>query len=144
MVAPILEELGWKEIFHRIRMGPGKAAGLGFLGKKPVFILAGGPPSNLMGFLQIALPGILALSGHSSPGLPRITARLASELSEGDPDWTDFFFGALEMNDGFPNFFPMPKRSRLSCLADATAVASIPEGKAYLEEGSVISVQMLK
>lgn len=144
MVAPILEELGWKEIFHRIRMGPGKAAGLGFLDKKPVFILAGGPPSNLMGFLQIALPGILALSGHSSPGLPRITARLASELSEGDPDWTDFFFGTLEMNDELPNFFPMPKRSRLSCLADATAVASIPEGKAYLEEGSVISVQMLK
>ena len=50
MVAKVLEELGWKEVFHRIRIGPGKAVGFGILNKKPVFILPGGPPSNLMGF----------------------------------------------------------------------------------------------
>ncbi|HME43277.1 MAG TPA: hypothetical protein VKF36_09350 [Syntrophorhabdales bacterium] len=48
-------------------------------------------PSNLMSFLQIALPGLLALSGHANPGLPRINARLGSDLKEGDRDWTDFF-----------------------------------------------------
>ena len=100
MVAQVLEGLGWKEVFHRIRIGPGKAVGFGMLNNKPVFILPGGPPSNLMGFLQIALPGLLALSGHANPGLPRINARLASELRESDLDWTDFFFGTLEFNDG--------------------------------------------
>jgi molybdopterin molybdotransferase len=144
MVAPVLEGLGWKEVFHRIRMGPGKAAGFGMLNKKPVFILPGGPPSNLMGFLQIALPGLLALSGHTNPGLPGINARLASELGEGDPDWTDFFFGALEFGDGLPAFYPMKKRSRLSSIAEAEAVASIPEGQDCLSEGSVIYVQLLK
>ncbi|OPY90481.1 MAG: Molybdopterin molybdenumtransferase [Syntrophus sp. PtaU1.Bin208] len=144
LVAHVLEELGWKKVFHRIRMGPGKAVGFGTLDKKPVFILAGGPPSNLMGFLQIALPGILALSGHKNPGLPRITARLASELTEGESDWTDFFFGTLEWSDSLPEFHPMKKRSRLSALAKATAVASIPEGKDALPAGSVISVQWLK
>ena len=66
MVAQVLEGLGWEEVFHRIRIGPGKAVGFGMLNKKPVFILPGGPPSNLMGFLQIALPGLLALSGHAN------------------------------------------------------------------------------
>ena len=144
LVAHILEELGWQKVFHRIRMGPGKAVGFGMLFNKPVFVLAGGPPSNLMGFLQIALPGLLALSGHVNPGLPRITARLASEISGGESDWTDFFFGTLEWNEGLPNFYPMIKRSRLYSLAEATAVASIPEGQDSLQMGSTISVQWLQ
>ena len=144
LVAHILEELGWQKVFHRIRMGPGKAVGFGMLANKPVFVLAGGPPSNLMGFLQIALPGLLALSGHVNPGLPRITARLASEISGGEFNWTDFFFGTLEWNDGLPNFYPMIKRSRLYSLAEATAVASIPEGQDSVPVGSTISVQWLQ
>lgn len=144
MVAKVLEGLGWKEVFHRIRIGPGKAVGFGILEKKPVFILPGGPPSNVMGFLQIALPGILALSGHVTPGLPKIHARLASELGEGKSDWTDFFFGTLEFDDGLPSFHPMKKRSRLSSIASATAVAAIPEGQDHLPEGAMIHVQLLK
>ncbi|MBI5590838.1 MAG: molybdopterin molybdotransferase MoeA [Deltaproteobacteria bacterium] len=144
MVARVLEGLGWREAFHRIRIGPGKAVGFGMLEKKPVFILPGGPPSNLMGFLQIALPGLLALSGHTNLGLPVVSARLASELGEGKSDWTDFFFGTLELDGGLPTFHPMKKRSRLSSIARATAVASIPEGQDCLSEGSVIHVQLLK
>lgn len=144
MVALVLKELGWKEAFHRIRMGPGKAVGFGMLGQKPVFVLAGGPPSNLMGFLQIALPGLLALSGHANPGLHRLNVRLASEIEDGEGDWTDFFFGTLEFGDGLPNFYPMKKRVRLNAIAEATAVGEIPEGKASLTEGATISVQLLK
>ncbi|OPY61416.1 MAG: Molybdopterin molybdenumtransferase [Syntrophorhabdus sp. PtaU1.Bin002] len=144
MVAQVLEELGWKQVFHRIRIGPGKAVGFGMLNEKPVFILPGGPPSNLMGFLQIALPGLLALSGHTNPSLPRINARLGSELKEGKHNWTDFFFGTLERGEGLPTFYPMRKRSRLSSIAEATAVASIPEGQDHLSEGSVIDVELLK
>ncbi|MEI7433550.1 MAG: molybdopterin molybdotransferase MoeA [Methanomicrobiales archaeon] len=144
LVARVLEELGWQQVFHRIRMGPGKAVGFGLMVKKPVFILAGGPSSNLMGFLQITLPGLRALSGHPDPGLPRITARLASGIGEGEPDWTDFFFGNLEWNDGLPDFYPMSKRNSLSSLAEATAVACIPEGQDSLPMGSIISVQWLK
>jgi len=143
LVTGVLEGLGWKEVFHRIRMGPGKAVGFGTLGQKPVFILPGGPPSNLMGFLQIALPGLMSLCGHANPGLPRIAARLASDLGEGEADWTDFFYGTLEANDGLPLFHPMKKRSRLTSMAEAGAVTSIPEGQDHLPEGSLISVQLL-
>lgn len=143
MVAQVLEDLGWKKIFHRIRIGPGKGAGFGIVDQKPVFILAGGPPSNLIGFLEIALPGLLTLSGYSSPGLPSMEARLASGLSGGTADWTDFFFGTIEYADGLPTFCPQVKHTRLNSIAKATAVVAIPEGQDSLPEGSTVRVQLL-
>lgn len=143
IVAQVFRELGWEEVFHHIRIGPGKAAGFGMLKGKPVFILPGGPPSNLMGFLQIALPGLLTLSGHTDPGLPRIKARLASEIRGRDSDWTDFFFGSLDSDGVLPVFYPLEYRSRLSFISEAAAVASVPEGQDRVPEGSVISVQLL-
>jgi molybdopterin molybdotransferase len=144
LVAQVLEGLGWKEYFHRIRIGPGKAVGFGMMNGKPVFILPGGPSSNLMGFLQIALPGLLALAGHANPHLPRINARLAADLKGREPDWTDFFFGRLEEVGGLPVFHPLKGSSRLRAIAEAEAIASIPEGQEYLLKGSVVSVQLLK
>ena len=140
----MLEGLGWKEYFHRIRIGPGKAVGFGMIDGKPVFILPGGPSSNLMGFLQIALPGLLALAGHANPHLPRINPRLAADLEGRERDWTDFFFGRLEEVEGFPVFYPLKGSSRLRAIAEAEAIASIPEGQEHLLKGAIISVQLLK
>jgi len=146
LVAKTLEGLGWQQYFHRIRIGPGKAVGFGILDKKPVFILPGGPSSNLMGFLQIALPGLLALAGHARPALPRIQARLAADLEGRQRDWTNFFFGRLEEEEGFPVFYPSKdsSRSRLRAIAEADAIACIPEGQGYLKKGSMVLVQVLK
>jgi len=143
-VAQVLEGLGWKQYFHRIRIGPGKAVGFGMLDKKPVFILPGGPSSNLMGFLQIALPGLLALAGHADPSLPLINARLAEDLEGRQRDWTNFFFGRLEDGADFPFFHPLRDESRLRSIAEADAIACIPEGQGVLPKGSVVPVQVLK
>lgn len=143
-VAQVLEDLGWKKIFHRIRIGPGKGAGFGILNQKPVFVLSGGPPSNLVGFLEVALPGLLALSGYSNPGLPSMEARLGSGLAGGTTSWTDFFFGTIEYNNGLPRFYPQEKHTRLCSIAKATAVAAIPEGWDSLPEGTVVRVQLLE
>jgi molybdopterin molybdotransferase len=143
LVAHVLESLGWKQEFHRIRIGPGKAVGFGILNNKPVFILPGGPSSNLMGFLQIALPGLLTMSGHSDPGLSRINARLSTDLKGREADWTHFFFGILEGTKDLPIFHHVKRGSRLRSIADATAIASISEGTGYLPADSVVSVQLL-
>ena len=143
MMAGVFKELGWKEVFHWIRIGPGKAVGFGLLNDKPVFILPGGPSSNLMAFLQIALPGLLTLAGHAKPSLPGLKARLASDLRGHDPAWTDFFFGALQFEDELPTFHPLKTLSRLRSIAGANAVASIPEGHDHLPKGSTAYVQLL-
>jgi len=67
LVIAAFAELGWQKIFHHVRMGPGKAIGFGLWNDKPVFCLPGGPASNEMAFLQLALPGILRMSGDGRP-----------------------------------------------------------------------------
>lgn len=144
LVARTLEGLGWREYFHQVRMGPGKAVGFGMLDNKPVFILPGGPPSNMIGFLEIALPGLLVMSGHTGSGLPRIHAGLAADLEGPNRDWTYFFFGSLEEQGEYPVFHPLKGSSRLRDMAVADAIAILPEEQEKLKKGSVISVQVLK
>ena len=144
LVAKVLDRLGWQKSFHRIRIGPGKAVGFGMLNQKPVFILPGGPPSNLMGFLQIALPGLLKLAGHTHTGLPVINARLASELTGRYADWTQFIYGTLEKDGDAPLFRSLADKSRLRSMAEAQAVVAIPEGETMLPAGSIVPVQSLE
>lgn len=143
LMVKVLGDMGWTKVFHRIRIGPGKAVGFGILKEKPVFILPGGPPSNLMGFLQIALPGLLKLSGHTMPGLSVRRARLSHELYGRDIDWTQFVFGCLKYENGIPVFHSLRQKGRLQSMAQATAVAIIPEGKTKIPAGSTIPVQIL-
>lgn len=144
LVANVLERLGWRKVFHRIRIGPGKAVGFGMLKNKPVFILPGGPPSNLMGFLQIALPGLLKLAGHKHTGLPVIRARLASELTGRYADWTQFIYGTLEKNGNRPVFRSLKEKSRLRSMAEAQAILAIPEGETLLEADTIVPVQWIE
>ena len=143
LVAQILDRMGWKQVFHRIRMGPGKGVGFGLLKGKPVFILPGGPPSNLMGFLQVALPGLLKLAGHRSTQLPTTNVRLFSELRGRHADWTQFRYGTLEHGDDVPIFKYIKDKSRLRSMAEAQAVVAIPEGKIALQAGSIVAAQLL-
>jgi molybdopterin molybdotransferase len=143
LVAQILNSLGWRQVFHRIRIGPGKAVGFGLLEDKPVFILPGGPPSNLMGFLQIALPGLLKLAGHQHCRLPSINVRLSSQLYGRTADWTQFIYGTLEQSADLPVFNALRGNSRLRSMAEAQAVVAIPEGTTLLPAGAVVAAQVL-
>ncbi len=145
LVAQVLTQLGWDQVFHRIRIGPGKAVGFGMLGEKAVFILPGGPPSNLMGFLQIALPGLLCLGGYQTPGLPAAAVRLADDLRGRHAHWTQFIFGCLAPQaQGLPLFHSLKGESRLRSMAEAGAVVAIQEGQTLLPAGTVVSAQLLE
>ena len=144
LVAQVLDQLGWQQVFHRIRIGPGKAVGFGLLANKPVFILPGGPPSNLMGFLQIALPGLLTLAGHRRAGLPVANVRLASELRGRYADWTQFRYGILQRGGDLPIFHHIQAKSRLRSMAEAQAVVAIPEGEIVLPAGKIVAAQLLE
>jgi len=143
MVAQTLQRLGWKQVFHRIRMAPGKGVGFGLLDQKPIFMLPGGPPANLMGFLQIALPGLLRLAGHNHTGLPEMSVRPASDLKGRHIDWTQFVFGTLERQNDRHVFHPLLTRSRLQSMAEAEAIVAIPEGESRMATGAFVRAQIL-
>lgn len=144
LVVGVLEELGWKRVFHRVRMGPGKAVGFGLLEGRPVFCLPGGPPSNEMAFLQLALPGVLRLAGWQGSPFPSLTARLTEPVKGRDIDWTQFKRGRLHRgtDEGF-RVTPYLPRSRLESMALADCLIEVPEGVERLEAGEWVSVQML-
>lgn len=143
MVVHALKELGWKQYYHRVRLGPGKGVAFGTLQNKPVFCLPGGPPSNLMAFLQLALPALHVMAGFQNPGLPVSTALLEESLSV-DRSWTQCIPGRVEHGKNeTKRFIPLPRGSRLQMLASANAVLMIPEGTDRISEGSSVNVQIL-
>lgn len=143
MVLRVLESMQWHQRFHRVRIGPGKAVGFGLLEGKPIFVLPGGPPSNLMGFLQIALPGLLQLGGYEQTSLPTAEVLLAEDVYGNDETWTQLVFGILNTDQIRPIFKPIPGKSRLTMMAEAQAVVELPEGIKRLKAGDVVTAQML-
>jgi len=138
----VLDELGWEPLFHRVRIGPGKAVAFGLLENKPVFCLPGGPPSNEMAFLQIAFPALLAMSGYPPSPLVTVKAILTEEVG-GQKSWTQFIYAQLQKQDGNLYVSPLQTKSRLKNMAGATALIKIPEGERFLSKDSWIDVQVL-
>lgn len=142
-MARVLDGLGWKKVYHRVRMGPGKAVGFGLLEKKPVFILPGGPPSNLMAFLQIALPGLYKLAGESSPAFS-VRPAVVDRVEEGQSDWTQFVFGKIDIEAKKTMFRSLKDISRLQAMSLFDAILKIPEGTARIEAGTAVPVQTIE
>ncbi|MDY6825087.1 MAG: molybdopterin molybdotransferase MoeA [Thermodesulfobacteriota bacterium] len=142
LMMAVLDILGWEGVYHRVKMGPGKAVAFGFLKGKPFFCLPGGPPSNEMAFLQIALPGILRMRGWINPPFPTITARLETPVS-GDGTWTQFIHAELRRNrEGF-RVLPLKQKSRLQSMARKNSLIVIPEGQEAYKQGADVPVQVL-
>jgi len=143
LVAKVLDDLGWQKVYHRVRLGPGKAVGFGLLNGKPVFILPGGPPSNLVAFLELALPGLQKLGGCRAPGLAEIPAVLKEPVS-GQSDWTQVLFGTLKHGGQTLEFQPDGRpASRLKSMADAGALLLIPEGVEAFSANQNVTIQTL-
>ncbi len=138
----VLEGLNWQGCYHRVRMAPGKAVAFGLLENKPFFCLPGGPPSNEMAFLQIALPGLLRMSGGRFPPFPLMAATLTADVF-GDDTWTQFIHAQLEKDSGGWRVTPLRQKSRLRSMACKNALIMLPEGCGYLAGGASITVQVL-
>jgi molybdopterin molybdotransferase len=139
----ILDELGWHKKFSNVRMGPGKGVTFGLWRNKPVFCLPGGPASNEMAFLQLALPGILRMEGQKRHPLPTVFAKLTKDVVGRHHDWAEYKSAVLAYKNGEYQVTPYQNRSRLQSIANATCFICIPEGADRLEAGAIIEVQLL-
>ncbi|MFC2067722.1 gephyrin-like molybdotransferase Glp [Chloroflexota bacterium] len=144
LVVGVLDNLGWQKIFHHVRIGPGKGIAFGLWQGKPVFCLPGGPASNEMAFLQLALPGILYMTGQCRHPLQTIKARLTQNLKARHRAWTEFREAILYLDtEGNYTATLYRNKSRLQSIAHATCLICIPEDIESLCCGEVVSVQLL-
>jgi molybdopterin molybdotransferase len=144
LVVGTLEKLGWHRIFHHVRMGPGKGIAFGLWKDKPVFCLPGGPASNEMAFLQLALPGILCMAGDRRHPLPTVPARLVEDVKGRLRTWTEFKDATLSTDSkGSYSVRLYRSRSRLQAIAGAHGLICMPEGIESLISGDIVPVQVL-
>jgi molybdopterin molybdotransferase len=144
LIIQVLEDLGWQQSLRRVRMGPGKGVAFGIWNGKAVFCLPGGPPSNEMAFLQLALPGILSMAGEGPQPFQVVSAKMTRDLRSRHPAWTEFFRATLSRDSrGNLRVTPHRPRSRLESMARATCLVVVPEGAGVLRRGQVVPVQVL-
>ena len=142
LILEVVEGLRWQGIYHRVRMGPGKPVGFGLLERKPFFCLPGGPPSNEMAFLQLALPALLKMKGDYPFPFPLATARLAASV-HGKKEWTDFIHARLEKRQNQLVVHPARLKSTLQSIARKEALIIIPEDREEIAAGEIIDIQLL-
>jgi molybdopterin molybdotransferase len=85
LVKRVLEELGYRSSFWRVRMRPGSPVGFGWLPRpggrrQPVFTLPGNPTSAFVTFEVFARPFLLRMAGHGRIERRRIVARAAERI----------------------------------------------------------------
>jgi molybdopterin molybdotransferase len=130
-----MEQIGMEKIFHRVRIGPGKGACMGRVGKTIVFNLPGGPPSNHVALLLLALPGVRRLMGWRN-FLPQKRGVLVTEKLIGQEDWTQLIYSRVSHKDGVVTAMPLRRLGRLEAMAAANALIEIPEGTTVINEVS--------
>ncbi len=141
MVSGALEDLNWKRIYHHLRLIPGKSAGLGLLESKPVFLLPGSPPANMVAFLLLALPGLKAMEGRHGSFLPSVGARLARPV-QGRAKWTKAIFGRCRATPEGNTFIPYSRKSRLRDMAAANALLVLDEDTPELASGAPVMLSL--
>lgn len=142
LILDVVESMNWQGLFHRVRMGPGKPVGFGLLQNKPFFFLPGGPPSNEMAFLQLAIPAMLKMTGGNSTLFPFASARLVKTV-KGKKTWTDFVHALLESRENQLWVHPARLKSGLQSMARKEALIIIPEDRDELAAGETIAIQLL-
>jgi molybdopterin molybdotransferase len=142
LILDVVTDLKWQGVYHRVRMGPGKPVAFGLLASKPFFCLPGGPPSNEMAFLQLALPALLKIRGGSPSAMPMISATLAQTVT-GRKNWTDIVHAHLENRQDQILVHPARLRSALQSMAQKEALIIIPEDREEIAAGERIKIQLL-
>lgn len=141
LILEVVQGLNWQGIYHRVRMGPGKPVGFGLLDKKPFFCLPGGPPSNEMAFLQLAIPALLKMKGDHPFCFP-VASALLSNAVKGKLDWTDFVHARLEYRQNELLVHPARLNSSLQSMAQKEALIIIPEDREKITAGEIVNIQI--
>ncbi len=139
-----LDSLGWSMKFRHVRMSPGKATAFGILLGKPVFCFSGGPDSNVLAFLEFALPSIYGMIKLPGPPLRTVTAILGKDIMVKDPGRTEFRDGRLDVDEnGTCSVMPLDGQNRMQSLGAANCLVYKPEGIGGLKKGNHVTVQIL-
>jgi molybdopterin molybdotransferase len=142
LVPAVLRELGVEQVFHKVRLKPGKPLWFGVHRPCLVFGVPGNPVSSLVCFELFVRPAIARLSGqNAATELRQLPARLAAAFEHRGERPT--YFPAVVRRDG-DGFLAETVRWRGSAdlrgLAQANALAMFPAGDRAWQAGDPVEV----
>ncbi len=149
LVKRVLDEMGYRPDFWRVRMRPGSPVGFGWLPRgerlQPVFGLPGNPTSAFVTFEVLVRPFLLAIGGHARTSRRTVRCRVGETIDT--PARLTYFLRVTVEGDG-PDLTARltgPQGSGLvSGLARAHGLAVILEDVPGLEEGDQVDVMLLE
>lgn len=131
-----MEYLGMEKIFHRVRIGPGKGVCLGRVGNTVICNLPGGPPSNHVALMLLALPACRRLMGFGNCYPMQRKVKVTQTLS-GQRDWTQLFYSRIEYENDYLGATPLYELGRLEAMGAANGLVMLPEGCEEIKSGDL-------
>ena len=144
-VKEVLEDLGAQLVFWRVKQKPGKPMAFWTLGSKYVVGLPGNPVSCMVCTEEYVRPMVRRMMGFPLLYRPVRSAVLDETYAKGaDAGRTHFVRVRLHEQDGaLRAVLTGPQGSGiLTSMAEAEALAIIPEDVSTLEAGSLVEVQL--
>ncbi|MBX7071882.1 MAG: molybdopterin molybdotransferase MoeA [Pirellulales bacterium] len=147
LVPQVLAELGVEQVFHKIKLKPGKPLWFGVRrGRRPclVFGLPGNPVSSLVCFQLFVRPAMASLAGQQGHGLTRVRARLASGFQHRG-DRPTYHPAVFDSAGEAPTIEPLRWQGSadLFGLSLANALAHFPAGDRHYAAGESIEAVLL-
>ncbi|MBI4317217.1 MAG: molybdopterin molybdotransferase MoeA [Chloroflexi bacterium] len=130
--------------FWLVRMKPGKPIAFGHIGKVPHLGLPGNPVSSMVAFEQFGRPAILKMMGKTNFRKPEVRAVLHGEADNKDGRRC-FYRARVEWHEGhWHAYLTGPQGSGiLTSMALANGLVIVPEDVAQVDDGDLVTVQML-
>lgn len=151
LVPGVLQGLGVKQVFHKVRMKPGKPIWFGEYERegrrKLVFGMPGNPVSTLVAYELFVKPALRVLAGgkFTLPQTQQAVLTAAAKHRGKRPTYYPSQLHYDQREQGLPTVEPLPWRgsSDLAALSRANALAILPSGDYELEAGAMVDVLKL-
>ncbi len=144
LVKDVMQSGGNRMEFWKVEMKPGKPLAFGEILGIPAIGLPGNPVSSMVSFYQFARPAILKMMGSRNLLLPRVNARLKTEIKK-KPDRRHYLRGVLKLEqDEFIVYTTGPQGSGiLSSMSMANCLIVVPKDKTYLPIGESVTCEII-
>ena len=145
LVPAVLEQHGVEQVFHKLKLKPGKPLWFGVLSSADrqimVFGLPGNPVSSLVCFLLFVAPVIFRMTGKHSECLRETTACLTTDFQQRG-DRPTYFPAQLTERNGNRYVTPLAWKGSADqrTLSEANALAFFEAGNQLYPNGEEISV----
>jgi len=138
----VLSNMGWREIFWKVAIKPGKPLAFGLLEGKPVFGLPGNPISTMTASRLFAREAIGKMTGCSNGRCA--TARLANDVLR-DSRREQLLLAAMKCENGslIVEAAGPQNSAHIKPALTANCLARIPAGEGVEPKGSLVNIPAL-